>query len=166
MTDTSTQHDTANVGAAGSGRATVPAQRSAPASQADPGTATGSRRSRRRARPDWQHVTWAAELARLSGPGKVTSVKVPAALVTRATLVVRRSTLPAWFDSYLPQQEERPTGGRVRVLNVEALLVGVLLLAMTGQPMMVRTLVALLNDLHPSTKHTLGLPHQVTERMA
>lgn len=169
MTDPSTEHEPPSTGTtstAALAKPAVPAQRSAPAAETGPGRSGNTgRRPRQRTRPDWQHVAWAADLARLAGPGKVTSVKVPAALVARAALVVRRSTLPDWFDSYLPAQTERPTGGRVRVLGVEALLIGVLLLAMTGQPMMLRALVALLNDLHPSTKHLHGIPAEVTERM-
>jgi hypothetical protein len=110
-------------------------------------------------------VEAAARKAPLVGVDKVSSVKVPAKLVRLAEAVVERGPLVPYLESLLPAQDRRPTGGRARILQVRALVVALLLLALTEQAMIVRDAVALLNGLHPSTKYRLGIPRTVTERM-
>jgi len=103
-------------------------------------------------RPTYSSLAGAAKAAPLAGPAKTRVVTVPDKLVRRAELVIDRSGLPGWFDTMLPAQAARPTGGPVRQLTVHALLTGGLLLAMSNRPMVVRDLAALLDGLHPSTK--------------
>ena len=112
------------------------------------------------ARPGYGKVRAAARHARLVGDSKVTVVKVPAKLVRLAEAALDRGTLLDAVDALLPAQQQRPTGGAKRVLTVRALFLGLLLLALTEQPMILRDAVALLNDLHPSTKHRLGIPQR------
>ncbi|MGY1825803.1 MULTISPECIES: hypothetical protein [unclassified Blastococcus] len=119
-----------------------------------------------RGRPGgWAALAAASADAPLVGPDKVTVVRVPRALVALAEATVDRGPLVGYLESLLPAQERRPTGGRVRVLRVRTLLVGLLLLALAEQAMIVRDAVALLNALHPSDKHRLGVPERLTERM-
>ncbi|MGY1884841.1 hypothetical protein ACI799_06010 [Blastococcus sp. SYSU DS0753] len=110
-------------------------------------------------------VAAASRKAPLVGADKVNAVKVSAKLVRLAEAVVERGPLVPYLESLLPAQERRPRGGRTRVLQVRALVVALLLLALTEQAMIVRDAVALLNGLHPSTKYRLGIPRTVTERM-
>lgn len=58
-----------------------------------------------------------------------------------------------------------PTGGRPRSVGVRALLVGLLLLARSGQPLYLNRLPAVLNNLTPSQRHGLGIRSQVTRRV-
>ncbi len=90
---------------------------------------------------------------------------MPRTLVALAEATVDRGPLIGYLESLLPAQAGRPTGGRTRTLSVRTLLVGLLLLALAEQAMIIRDAVALLNALHPSDKHRLGVPKQVTERM-
>ena len=124
-------------------------------------------------RPTYSAVRSAARRAPLVGVDKVNVVKVPAGLVRLAEATLDRGPLVGYVESLLPQQDSRPTGGRVRVLNVRAALFALLLLGLAEQAMILRDGVALLNGLHPSTKHRLGIPRRdrhtgaggVTERM-
>jgi hypothetical protein len=65
-------------------------------------------------------------------------IRVPRALVTLAEATVDRGPLVGYLESLLPAQDRLPTGGRVRVLSVRTLLVGLLLLALAEQAMIVR----------------------------
>ncbi len=124
-------------------------------------------------RPTYSAVRDAARRAPLVGVNKINVVKVPAELVHLAEATLDRGPLVGYIEARLPQQDHRPTGGRVRVLNVRAALLALLLLGLAEQAMILRDGVALLNGLHPSTKHRLGIPQRdartgaggVTERM-
>ncbi|MGY1775414.1 hypothetical protein ACI8AV_06110 [Geodermatophilus sp. SYSU D00804] len=113
----------------------------------------------------WAALAAASDDAPLTGPDKVTVVKVPRSLVALAEATVDRGPLIGYLESLLPAQADRPTGGKTRTLSVRTLLVALLLLALAEQAMIIRDAVALLNGLHPSDKHRLGVPEAVTERM-
>ena len=76
--------------------------------------------------------------------------------------VIDRSTLGPWLEGELEAATQRGAGthagGRRRVLTARALLVGMLATTWAGQPLILRTVVEVLNALHPSTKHRLGVP--------
>ncbi|SCX38881.1 hypothetical protein SAMN03159343_0529 [Klenkia marina] len=112
----------------------------------------------------WVAVTDASAAAPLVGPDKVTVLTIPRTLVTLAEATVDRGPLVTYIESLLPAQTGRRTGGRTRELGVRALLVGLLLLALAEQAMILRDVVAVLNGLHPTDKHRLGVPATVTER--
>jgi hypothetical protein len=114
----------------------------------------------------------AARKAPLAGPDKIRNLRIRASVGRRAELVVMRTGLSDWFERRLPARENRPTGGPKRALEVRALLVGMLLLVLADQPLFLRDVAHLLNELSPSQKHRLNIPRgprhgepRVSERM-
>ncbi len=100
------------------------------------------------------------------------TITLNAATMRRLEAVVVRSGLGPWLETELEAATERGRGrhhgGRRRALGADALLVGMLATTWAGQPLMLRTVVRVLNDLHPSTKRRLHVPGAaeggVTER--
>jgi hypothetical protein len=135
-------------------------------------TATAATVVPMRPRPNDKAMRRAAKAAPLAGADKVANLRLRSSLVRRVETSVTRSGLPGWFEAQLPARENRPTGGPRRVLTVEAVMVGLMLLAVAEQPLIVRDVAEVLNGLHPSTKFRLGVPRPavaaegvVTERM-
>ena len=85
------------------------------------------------------------------------SLRIDTATVRRLEDVIDASGLGPWFETELRAVTGR-LGGRRRVLSARALLVGLLALSVAEQPLILRDVVRLLNALHPSAKHRLGIP--------
>ncbi len=85
------------------------------------------------------------------------SLRVDTATVRRLEGVIDASGLGPWFETELRAVTGR-LGGRRRVLTARPLLVGLLALSVAEQPLILRDVVRLLNALHPSAKHRLGIP--------
>jgi hypothetical protein len=95
-------------------------------------------------------------------------LEVEDAVITRLLNVVETSGLGDWLEHELTGGRDRgvgtKVGGMVRELSARTLLVGLLTLAWAEQPLILRDLVALLNNLKPASKRRLGLDATVTER--
>jgi hypothetical protein len=85
------------------------------------------------------------------------SLRIDTATVRKLEEVIDTSGLGPWFETELRAVTGR-LGGRRRVLTARALLVGLLALSVAEQPLILRDVVRLLNALHPSAKHRLGIP--------
>ena len=100
------------------------------------------------------------------------TINLTASVLRRLEDVIDQSELGTWLEDELEATTQRGagthTGGRRRVLTSHALLVGMLATTWAGQPLILRTVVGVLNTLHPSAKHRLGVPRTrdggVTER--
>lgn len=100
------------------------------------------------------------------------TINLSPSVLRRLEDVIDRSELGTWLEDELEAATQRGAGthagGRRRVLTARALLVGMLATTWAGQPLILRTVVGVLNALHPSDKHRLGVPSTaeggVTER--
>lgn len=79
--------------------------------------------------------------------------------IRRATAVIDDSGIAGIVEAELPK------GGRRRNLQVRALLVGLMLLAHSGQPTYLKRIAGTLNNLPASTRRELGVTTKVTTRM-
>jgi hypothetical protein len=90
------------------------------------------------------------------------TINVSSPVLRRLEDVIDRSGLGPWLEDELEAATERGAGthfgGRRRVLPARALLVGMLATTWAGQPLILRTVRDVLNALHPSDKHHLGVP--------
>lgn len=99
----------------------------------------------------------------MSAPGRVASRTIGTLAFTssevRAVIdVIDATGLPGMLEPLMP------TGGRPRHLTVRQLLVALLLLARSGQPSYLNKVPSVLNNLHPSSRHDLGLKSSVSYR--
>ena len=100
------------------------------------------------------------------------TINLTSSVLRRLENVIDQSGLGPWLEDELESATGRGAGthfgGRRRVLTAHALLVGMLATTWAGQPIILRTVRDVLNALHPSDKHRLGVPSTaeggVTER--
>lgn len=104
--------------------------------------------------------------------GTGASLRITPAAIARLEAVIDASGLGDWFEHELtggrPRGAGTRVGGMVRQVSARAMLVGLLALAWSERPLILRDLVGLLNGLAPAVKRRLGLPRAqdggVTER--
>lgn len=117
------------------------------------------------------------QAARVFAPARPARYRVPAntsspltpssAQLTVALQAIDRSNLVPYFEQFLPPARNRATGGAPRIMSTKGLLAGLLLLAMLEQPLLLRDVARLLDNLAPTSRHLLDLPARrtITERM-